>query len=181
MDYLTVSNICKVAGVSVGSFYHHFSNKDEVLSYYLLEAFRKNDAAFEQIEGDNIVENIIRCYELYNRFLTEQGFDFIINYYTTSNKSLYSRNKSIANSGINAPIMEKIRKMCILSQKAGYIRPDRNIEEFLYDLTVIEKGVIFDWCICEGTYDLTHEVSRIMINYMRRTLITDKYLRSFPE
>ena len=33
MDYLTVSNICKVAGVSVGSFYHHFSNKDEVLSY----------------------------------------------------------------------------------------------------------------------------------------------------
>lgn len=180
MDYLTVSNICKVAGVSVGSFYHHFSNKDEVLSCYLSEAFLKNAAAFDRIEGDDIIANIIRCYELYNEFLTSQGFDFVINYYTASNRSLYSRNNTISNSSVNAPIMEKIRHLCVHSKETGFIRESCDLDTFLYDLTVIEKGVIFDWCICEGSYNLTSEVSRIMDNYMRRTLVTEKYFSSFP-
>lgn len=181
MDYVTVTNICKVAGVSVGSFYHHFSNKDEVLSYYLSEAFRINDLEFDRIEGNDIVANIIRCYELYNQFLIDQGFDFVINYYTTSNKSLYSRAKSISNSAIVAPIMDKIKALCRQAQESGYMREDCDTDLFLYDLTVMEKGVIFDWCVCEGGYDLVSEVSRIMDNYMRRTIVTDKYCSVFTQ
>ena len=179
MDYLTVSNICKVAGVSVGSFYHHFSNKDEVLSYYLSEAFRKNDLEFDRIRGNDIVENIIRCYELYNQFLVDQGLEFVVNYYTTSNKGLYSRTKSINNSAIVAPIMQKIKDLCTHATENGFMRSDCDTDLFLFDLTVIEKGVIFDWCVCEGSYDLVSEVSRIMDNYMRRTIVTDKYVSEF--
>ena len=179
MDYVTVTNICKTAGVSVGSFYHHFSNKDEVLSCYLSEAFRINNLEFDRIEGNDIIANIIRCYELYNHFLVGQGFDFVINYYTTSNKSLYSRSKSISNSAIVAPIMEKIKDLCAQAQKSGYMRKDCDTDLFLYDLTVMEKGVIFDWCVCDGSYDLVSEVSRIMDNYMRRTIVTDKYFSTF--
>ena len=108
-----------------------------------------------------------------------QGYDFVINYYTTSNRSLYSKNKTISNSAINAPIMEKIRQMSIDARKAGFIRQDCDINQFIYDLTIIEKGVIFDWCVCEGSYDLTEEVSRIMDNYMRRTIVTEKYIMAF--
>lgn len=181
MDYVTVTNICKVAGVSVGSFYHHFANKDEVLSYYLSEAFRKNDLEFDRIDGDDIVENIIRCYKLYNQFLIDQGFEFVVNYYTTSNKSLYSRSRSITNSAIVAPIMEKIRDLCIHARENGFMRSDCDTDLFLFDLTVIEKGVIFDWCVCEGSYDLVSEVSRIMDNYMRRTIVTEKYVSAFTQ
>ena len=181
MDYVTVTNICKVAGVSVGSFYHHFANKDDVLSYYLSEAFRKNDLEFDRIDGDDIVENIIRCYELYNQFLIDQGFDFVVNYYTTSNKSLYSRSRSITNSAIVAPIMEKIRDLCVRARENGFMRSDCDTDLFLFDLTVIEKGVIFDWCVCEGSYDLVSEVSRIMDNYMRRTIVTERYVSAFTQ
>lgn len=179
MDSVTVANICHAADVSVGSFYHHFSNKDEVLSYYLAEAFHENSLEFNRIEGDDIIANIIRCYELYNQFLVRQGFDFIRNYYTTSNKSLYSRNNAITNSKVNAPVMEKIRQMCRQSLEKGYICEDTDLEHFYYDLTVIEKGVIFDWCICDGSYDLVSEVSRILDAYMRRTLVTPKYMSQF--
>ena len=179
MDYVTVTNICKVAGVSVGSFYHHFSNKDEVLSYYLSEAFRKNDLEFDRIRGNDIVENIIRCYELYNQFLVDQGLEFVVNYYTTSNKGLYSRTKSINNSAIVAPIMQKIKDLCTHATENGFMRSDCDTDLFLFDLTVIEKGVIFDWCVCEGSYNLVYEVSRIMDNYMRRTIVTDKYVSEF--
>ena len=33
-EYVTVTNICKLSGVSVGSFYHHFDSKDNLLSFY---------------------------------------------------------------------------------------------------------------------------------------------------
>ena len=34
-DQLSIKNICDEAGVSNGSFYHHFKTKDDLLSYYI--------------------------------------------------------------------------------------------------------------------------------------------------
>lgn len=36
-EQLSIKNICEEAGVSNGSFYHHFKTKDDLLSYYLEE------------------------------------------------------------------------------------------------------------------------------------------------
>ena len=36
-DQLSIKNICEEAGVSNGSFYHHFKTKDDLLSYYIEE------------------------------------------------------------------------------------------------------------------------------------------------
>lgn len=34
-ETLSIKNICEEAGVSNGSFYHHFKTKDDLLSYYI--------------------------------------------------------------------------------------------------------------------------------------------------
>ena len=175
---VTVSNICKLANVSVGSFYHHFENKDQVLSYYLTEAFHKADAEFDSINGSDIVQNVLSCYKLYNQFLVEQGLDFVANYYTTGNRQLYSRyNPQL--SSINAPIMGKIHTLCEEAKLNGYIVPECDLELFYFDLTVMEKGIIFDWCNTGGAYDLVQEASRIMENYMKRTVVSLKYSSEF--
>ena len=36
-EALSIKNICDEAGVSNGSFYHHFKTKDDLLSYYIEE------------------------------------------------------------------------------------------------------------------------------------------------
>ena len=36
-EALSIKNICEAAGVSNGSFYHHFKTKDDLLSYYIEE------------------------------------------------------------------------------------------------------------------------------------------------
>ena len=175
---VTVANICKKADVSVGSFYHHFDNKDQVLSYYLTDAFHKKTEEFDRINGTDVVQNILMCYRLYNQFLVEQGYDFVANYYTTGNHQLYSKNNP-NNDSNNAPIMKKIHSFCEAAVENGYISASCDLELFYFDLTVMEKGVIFDWCNTGGSYDLVSEASRIMENYMKRTVITDKYLKEF--
>ena len=175
---VTVANICKKAEVSVGSFYHHFENKDQVLTYYLTDAFHSNAEAFDRITGDDIVQNILICYRLYNQFLVDQGYDFVSNYYTTGNHQLYSKNRP-DNSSTNAPIMGKIHSLCEDAVRNGYISPDCDLDLFYFDLTVIEKGIIFDWCNTGGSYDLISEASRIMENYMKRTVVTSKYQEEF--
>ena len=175
---VTVANICKKADVSVGSFYHHFDNKDQVLSYYLTDAFHKKTEEFDRINGADVVQNILMCYRLYNQFLVEQGYDFVANYYTTGNHQLYSKNNP-NNDSNNAPIMKKIHSFCEAAVENGYISASCDLELFYFDLTVMEKGVIFDWCNTGGSYDLVSEASRIMENYMKRTVITDKYLKEF--
>ena len=37
-EYLSISNICKVAHISNGTFFYHFKTKEDLLSYYLKRA-----------------------------------------------------------------------------------------------------------------------------------------------
>lgn len=39
-EELSIKNICEEAGVSNGSFYHHFKTKDDLLSYYIESTLR---------------------------------------------------------------------------------------------------------------------------------------------
>ena len=47
-DQLSIKNICEEAGVSNGSFYHHFKTKDDLLSYYIEEQPSINPATEER-------------------------------------------------------------------------------------------------------------------------------------
>ena len=37
-DSITVRNVCEEAGLSIGTFYHHFQNKDDLLMHFVREA-----------------------------------------------------------------------------------------------------------------------------------------------
>ena len=179
IEFVTVSNICKAANVSTGSFYHHFGNKDELLAYYLIEAFKDHFSAFEKINSDDPVANVLLCYEIYNQFLLNQGFEFIKNYYTTNNKGLYSHSNHSSAARLRVPLTSKIHSFFLDGIHKGFINQDCDIKNLMYDLSVIEKGVIFDWCLSEGEYDLKEQVNRLLSNYMLNCVITDSYRKKY--
>lgn len=179
-EYVTVNNICTTAKVSTGSFYHHFTNKDDLLAYYLVAAFEQQSAEFNQLNDDDVLKNVLRCYELYTGFLLEQGIDFMKNYYTTKNKGLMTRNcfTSTKNTA-NIPIMFQTCQLLTEACKNGYISDARSPEDLSEDLCIIEKGVVLDWCICDGSYNLNQYAQELLKNYLL-SFVTPIYHEQFP-
>lgn len=167
-EQVTVANICKAAKVSVGSFYHHFGSKDELLAHYLIDAFDHRADEFERIDSGSVVEDLLKYYRLYNAFLLDQGFAFIRNFYTNTNKGLYSRRSYLLGAKSYVPLTRTIHRILRAGQKRGQLTPDCDIEQLVYDMSVLEKGVLFDWCLCDGEYDLQAESARLLRNYLHR-------------
>lgn len=179
-EYVTVSNVCNAAEVSVGSFYHHFTNKDDLLGYYLTAAFENYAAEFENISGDDVVSNVVRCFDLYIDFLLEQGLEFTQNYYTTKNRNLSANSAQGNSKPVNMPILEKAEEFIIKAQENGFVYSGVDAKILADDLCIVEKGTIFDWCICSGSYDLREYADRILRAHLR-AYVTDAYLEKFAD
>ena len=82
-DQLSIKNICDEAGVSNGSFYHHFKTKDDLLSYYIEEQPSINPDLLDTPEdADEAKIGIIHVYLNYAQYCRELGVEFMSNYYT---------------------------------------------------------------------------------------------------
>ena len=70
-EELSIKNICEEAGVSNGSFYHHFKTKDDLLSYYIEEQPTINPDLLEIPENAGGVEWTLRKVQSRWRFLIQ--------------------------------------------------------------------------------------------------------------
>ncbi|MDL2218603.1 TetR/AcrR family transcriptional regulator [Christensenellaceae bacterium OttesenSCG-928-M15] len=179
-EYVTVSNICNVANVSVGSFYHHFHNKDDLMAYYLVAGYEKYKAHYTQIETADIVKNIQQMYQLYINFCIEQGLPFLKNYYNTKNKGLDTRTHFSMGLVTALPIHQQAIVAIKKAQTAGYIRAEESAEDLSEELCTLEKGCMFDWCVSDGGFDLLALSDKMIRKYMLGAL-TAQYDLEFPQ
>ena len=88
-EALSIKNICDEAGVSNGSFYHHFKTKDDLLSYYIEEQPSINPDFLDlPASPAEAKEAIIYVYLNYVHYCQDLGVEFMSNYYTPKNQSL---------------------------------------------------------------------------------------------
>ena len=79
-EQLSIKNICEEAGVSNGSFYHHFKTKDDLLSYYIEEQPSINPDLLDTPEdADEAKIGIIHVYLNYAQYCRELGVEFMSN------------------------------------------------------------------------------------------------------
>ena len=86
-EELSIKNICEEAGVSNGSFYHHFKTKDDLLSYYI-EDQPKIELDLLELPADveGVKRGIIQVYMNYVEYCRELGVEFMSEYYDTKNQ-----------------------------------------------------------------------------------------------
>ena len=164
--YLTVSNICKVAGVSNGTFFYHFKTKDDLFNYYTFEnfaKFRRSRHFDEAVKDLSIKERIIRFYDYWADYMAEIGLDFFSNFYHTKNYALDVRlwNKRKPVSIWNYP------GECLDEAKAaGELRDGTDVNHCAEVLGTIIKGIAFDWCLSGAAFEMKPRIREVMVPYL---------------
>ena len=164
--YLTVTNICKVAGVSNGTFFYHFKTKDDLLSYYIFDkfaAYRARNDFDSQIADLPFDRRIICYYSQWTDYMKEVGIEFFTSFYNTRNCSLDVRrfDTSRPSTTWNFP------RLCLEeAREQGLIREDLSISHISEVLATIVKGVAFDWCLSEGAFSMRQQLEEIMQPYL---------------
>ncbi len=169
-EELSIKNICEEAGVSNGSFYHHFRTKDDLLSYYIEDQPTINPDLLEMPENAaGVRKGIIQVYLNYVKYCRELGVEFMSGYYDTKNQAL--------NAAIRTERPYPIVTVQTYVEKAiaaGIVSLNVKIEEFTTDIRMIVIGNVFEWCLRNGEADFEGNMSRSLGKYLDSTLCEGK-------
>ena len=165
-EQLSIKNICEEAGVSNGSFYHHFKTKDDLLSYYIEDQPVINPDLLDlPANAEEARVAIIHVYLNYVDYCKELGVSFISGYYTPKNQAL---NPSIRTER-SYPIVT-VQHYVEKAIDAGVIHLNLGIEEFTTDIRMIVIGNVFEWCLREGNTCFEENMRRSLEKYLESTI-----------
>ena len=156
----TIEEIIAESGTSKGSFYHYFEGKDALLgslSYMFDEKYTEleeelteemsaceillflNRELFEMIEKSVGIELLGR---LFSTQLTTKGQKYLMDY----SREYYKLLKRIAVEG----------------KECGELTDEMSVSEIVKYYAMCERGILYDWCLCDGEYSLSEYSSRVM-------------------
>lgn len=150
---LKISDICKEAGVSVGSFYHYYTSKDDVIfsHYARFDDFflEKTDA----VRGDSAFSRILCFFELYCDFLLSLSLELNKQWFAPSSKLDIPKERYT---------YELLSRLIRDGQGSGEVDAAMAAEDIVQELMLFARGVVLDWLYQNGNYDLRQKMSHIM-------------------
>lgn len=166
-ENLSIKNICEKAGVSNGSFYHHFKTKDDLLSYYI-ENQPSIDPELLEIpkNKEEATEAIVGVYLNYASYCKELGVEFMSGYYNPHNQAL---NPSIRTE--RAYPIVTVQKYLEKAVAAGNIKLKLEIPEVVYDIRMLVIGNVFDWALQKGVSNFEKNFRRSLTYYLEGVFI----------
>ena len=165
-EELSIKNICEEAGVSNGSFYHHFKTKDDLLSYYIEDQPRMSPDYLElpkNIEDAKLA--IIQVYLNYVSYCEELGVEFMSGYYDTKNQAL----NPVLRTERPYPITT-VQTYIEKAMEEGVLSLNVSVEEFTTDIRMIVIGNVFEWCLRKGEADFAGNMQRSLRKYLDSTI-----------
>jgi AcrR family transcriptional regulator len=161
-EELSIKNICEEAGVSNGSFYHHFKTKDDLLSYYIEDQPSIDPDRLELPKNkEDAKETIIHVYLNYVKYCKELGVEFMAGYYTPHNQAL---NPTIRTER-PYPIVT-VQHYLERALEANAIQLNLKIEETTTDIRMIVIGNVFEWAMRNGDADFEGNMRRSLSHYL---------------
>ena len=163
-DTITVRSVCEEAGLSIGTFYHHFQNKDDLLMYFVREA------SFDSFVLETPLEDVAgRICELYmhliDRYLT-LGEEFMKSFYTTGNKALSAYMGQVNGCFADGTVMARCERELIDAREQGFLKKDADPHLLSMDICTIVKGCVFEWALDDGRLDIAESLHRIVKAYL---------------
>ena len=162
---ITIRAICKHANVSIGSFYTYFKSKDSVL----MELEDRLDQIFissDTLEMDDL-EASEKIIELLKRVVDKATAREIVTLKYLYSSYLFTKKSPFISKERGQYIT--IDAIIVSGQNENSITSEMHSNNITRNLIRFIRGIVFDWLILEGEYDiksvLTEELERYLTLY----------------
>ncbi|HDX9648798.1 TetR/AcrR family transcriptional regulator [Bacillus sp. H1m] len=157
IENITIEDICKKANISVGTFYHYFSSKEDIYQKLFQQIEENLNEELESItQHTTIQKTILNFFQCIAKYTTK--LELHINLLNDFNKKIFAYEPSLIyktlNTFVNKGRFEK------------ELTNDMSVEEITTYLFTVARGIILDWCLLGGDYSL----EKRMNSYMKLTL-----------
>lgn len=158
-DGIKINQIAKAAGVSVGTFYHYYTSKLDLF----MDLYRAADAYYEEtvavlLEPLGLKDKIQRFFQEYCTIAENTGVDLIRKMYIPDNTLFLARSQ-----GMHQVLLQTVDSAG--SEKGLSLK--KTSQEHSDDLFLIARGVIFDWALRGGEYDLKEKMKQMLDLYLK--------------
>ena len=149
----TVDEIIELSETSKGSFYHYFNSKDALLGTLAYMFDRKYEEIEPNLAGyeTNFEKLIYLNRELFAMIEDSISLELLARLFSTQlvtrgEKHLLDRYRYY---------YRLLRKICADGQVCGEFRTDLSVNDLTKLYALVERAMMYDWCICNGEYSLT--------------------------
>ena len=146
IDRTSIADIVGAAGVSTGTFYLYFKSKDQIVSEIYMGEDSYYDSLAGQLTAPTWTEKIVEYFDRSSRHIESNGLEIVKQLYFPTNPAISQQRR-----GLNAGAVERI---VVQARNAGELRRDIDADEIVKYLFSLTSGIIFEWCIQDGSFDM---------------------------
>ena len=156
----TVDDIVEESGTSKGSFYHYFEGKDALLSSLSFLFDEKYEELMPTIDPQlHTVDKLLYLNrELFGMIENTVSLELLARLFSTQ---LITKGERYLLDH-NRVYYKVLRGLISEGQQRGEIRSDLTVNEISKLYALAERGIMYDWCICNGDYSLKAYAERMM-------------------
>jgi TetR/AcrR family fatty acid metabolism transcriptional regulator len=156
---ITVEEICKKAGVSVGTFYLYFKSKNNIFD----EIYKRADDLFQNhvksaLQEENSLDRIVEYFKHYGQLNVDTGLETMQQLYTTQNKLFTKKGRYMQT------LLQEIIKEGQEKKEISTTMTPEEITDFLF---IANRGLVYDWCLHKGKYDL----EEALVKFTKRLIL----------
>jgi AcrR family transcriptional regulator len=168
LSSIKVSDICTAAGVSVGTFYHYFKSKEDVL----LSAGEVYDMWMEnRIEGREYASVRKKIEQIISNFYANAVFCGLNGLATQYSLQLVAGKSDFGKDG--RYFVKEIKKCVRKGIESGEFSTSHDIDDIHHMVVHFMRGITCDWLLSKGDFDLVIEGCR-QTNLMLNRLLDGK-------
>ena len=153
-EEISVAEICRALGISVGSFYHYFKKKDDLLVgllWIIDEDLAEN--TFPLLKRENEIENLKLFAHGWAVHVEGHGIE--------RSRLISSINPDSAElSEKDRPAIRMLRALIAAGQSRGQITADFDADTLTVLFLTTLRGITLDWSRRAGSYALTERMDR---------------------
>ena len=148
----TVEDILELSGTSKGTFYHYFEGKDALLGTLSVLFDEKYESLIPTIDPEMNALDVLAYLnrELFAMIDSSISLELLARLLSTQlitrgEKHLLDRNRVY---------FRLLREIITRGQERGEIRTDLSVNEITKAYALMERALMYDWCLCGGAYAL---------------------------